>query len=65
MQKLQNVSAGVLAREYVNWLKDHANQRFGQYMCNKYLPEGAAWPELFYCEDQNQALQMIAESLNG
>jgi hypothetical protein len=39
-----------LLKLYAEWASEswHTSERFGQAVCNRYLPEGQAYPELFY-----------------
>lgn len=49
---------GEAAVKYYNTGADKT-QRFGQFFCNQYLPEGETWSELFYETDNFKAIQMI------
>lgn len=55
-----------LAEVLVEYYKSGASttQRFGQFYCNRYLPIGKSWPELFYERDLVKAQDMIFTYLN-
>ena len=52
-----------LSSELIEWCSDPRHQRFGQYICNKYLESGASAPNIFYEEDSLKAYGMIIDVL--
>ena len=56
-----------LSREYVAWLRGEVevseHLRFGQYICNKYLKDGAVCPSIFYEESDPAAFEKIYREL--
>jgi len=54
-----------LSREYVNYVRGDidGNLRFGQYICNKYLKDGAVCPSIFYEESDPAAFEKIYREL--
>ena len=57
------LNAEVLAEEYLAWCRNHEHQRFGQYICNKYLCLGKSAPEIFYAENVGDAYWLIVDVL--
>lgn len=56
-----------LSREYVAYVRgeivESEHLRFGQYICNKYLKEGAVCPTIFYEESDAHAFEKIYREL--
>ena len=57
-----------LSREFAAWMRGEIEEseflRFGQYICNKYLKEGAVCPSIFYEESDAHAFEKIYRELN-
>ena len=57
-----------LARLFAAWMRgeiaESEHLRFGQYICNKYLKEGAVCPGIFYEENDGKAFEKIYTELN-
>ena len=56
-----------LSREYVAWVRGEIEEsehlRFGQYICNRYLKDGAVCPSIFYEESDPHAFEKIYREL--
>jgi hypothetical protein len=46
------------------WQAKYPDLRFGQFVCNRELPMGYVWPELFYAETK-KAYNMLWRIANG
>lgn len=50
-----------IAEAVVEYYRSGADktQRFGQFYINRYMPASTVWPELFYEEDNEKALNIM------
>lgn len=56
-------TAMVLVQEYRAWGMGPRIERFGQYLCNRYLEECETFPELFYETDAAMSYNMAFDEL--
>ena len=61
------ISMDTLTEDWRRWSSDYSLQkalRFGQYVLNKRLTRGAAWPECFYA-DTSDAWKLLSDWINN
>ena len=52
------------------WIEYHfiprvtRTERFGQYLCNRYVPEDSPWPALFFAKDK-EAYRIAETNIAG